>query len=506
MEKTVKNLFLLLCLGLLSSLYLACEKGTNPKNEKEDLDPDKTTTQLEDVLDSADQFIIDTDNDGIADLSDNDIDGDGIPNTQDSDMDGDGKRNEDDLDMDGDGYLNVVDADMDGDGILNSLDSDLDGDGIENDVDPDIDGDGIANDADNDMDGDGIVNSADNTIGGENTIINGIVIKPGDLDGDGIDNQIDPDIDGDGISNKEDDDIDGDGYPNGEDFNFGFGKDLITNSNNTDNKNDTGNVVPDKPITDTTGGSSSIEDGSQDRIKRLGKDQCYWGDNGSGQEVPLVKIIHAVSDDLVDIVVIFSPDFVDNSWGENVVGTSSYKVKNRPFSSVHKSDHVILNLRDANQKIVMDVKLDLLSQINDSTWITLGPNGEDGYIGGPNNVGELEDILSFGTTTHDNLNEYGYDVVGNELHINSPATDSLYTPNPDFPEWEFRVAYRMTVTKDLFGDAGYGDVLMTSVHASPAKTASSTIEVDDGSCEDTGDLFILKDVTQKTFEITEWTE
>ncbi len=41
--------------------------------------------------------------------------------------------------------------------------------------------------------------------------------KPVDTDGDGIENNLDPDIDGDGIVNGEDPDIDGDGIANGED-------------------------------------------------------------------------------------------------------------------------------------------------------------------------------------------------------------------------------------------------------------------------------------------------
>ncbi len=118
--------------------------------------------------------LIDTDNDGIPNVSDDDIDGDGIVNTEDSDIDGDGIANTDDSDMDGDGVNNIDDNDIDGDGIVNTDDDD-------------IDGDGIANPGDSDLDGDGITNGSDN-----------------DIDGDGIPNNVDPDIDNDGIPNDQD--------------------------------------------------------------------------------------------------------------------------------------------------------------------------------------------------------------------------------------------------------------------------------------------------------------
>ncbi|MDD9941317.1 MAG: thrombospondin type 3 repeat-containing protein [Myxococcales bacterium] len=86
------------------------------------------------------------------------------------------------------------DGTSDGDELANGTDpndpregGDLDGDHIENRLDPDVDGDGIDNGEDPDVDGDGIPNRADD------------------------------DIDGDGILNIEDDDDDGDGEPDSSD-------------------------------------------------------------------------------------------------------------------------------------------------------------------------------------------------------------------------------------------------------------------------------------------------
>lgn len=136
--------------------------------------------------------LVDTDNDGIPNVSDPDIDGDGIDNGQDSDVDGDGIDNGEDPDVDNDGIPNQADNDVDGDGVVNAQDNDVDGDGIDNGSDPDVDGDGIDNGSDPDVDGDGMPNSSDP-----------------DIDGDGVPNAQDPDRDGDGIPNAQDPDPDG---------------------------------------------------------------------------------------------------------------------------------------------------------------------------------------------------------------------------------------------------------------------------------------------------------
>ena len=80
------------------------------------------------------------------------------------------------------------------------------------------------------------------------------------------------------------------------------------------------------------------------------------------------------------------------------------------------------------------------------------------------------------------INYYGY-----ELFTNSPPTDSAYTPNPEYPNWEYYAVYRITLSADAFGASGYGDVGMTSVHASPSKTPLETVEVHEGLPPDSTD-------------------
>ena len=78
---------------------------------------------------------LDTDGDGVSDLSDPDDDNDGIPDGEDAlplDTDNDGLNNADDPDDDADGIPDGDDTyplDTDNDGLANNIDDDDDGDG-----------------------------------------------------------------------------------------------------------------------------------------------------------------------------------------------------------------------------------------------------------------------------------------------------------------------------------------------------------------------------------------
>lgn len=225
-------------------------------------------------------------------------------------------------------------------------------------------------------------------------------------------------------------------------------------------------------------GTSGLEDGSTDRLAFLGNEQYFWGDPGTGEEIPMVKIVTAVSEVAVDIALIFNPGFVDNTYGTGVVGWNKHT-----FESLVKSDHVELTVRNGDGETVFAGKIDMITASPDASsgYATLGPYGGDGTI----SEGTNEHILSFGTSMDDNLNYYGY-----ELFENSPETDSLYTPNAEYPHWEYYAIYRISFDPALFGESGYGDVQMTSVHASPAKTPQETVIVTEGDPPtDTDDPF-----------------
>lgn len=216
-------------------------------------------------------------------------------------------------------------------------------------------------------------------------------------------------------------------------------------------------------------GSSEFEDGSAARRAINGVAQYFWGDMGNGNDIPMVKITHAVNSKIVDIELVFNPAFVDNTYGTGSIGWKS----NRPhkFKDLYASDHVELAVSDKNGKVVWKGKIDFLSATSSVTsgYACLGPFGGDGKI----SSGNGSSVLSFGSSMDDNINYYGY-----KLFENSPQTDSTYKVNPQYPDWQFFVVYRISFDASVFGSAGYGKVEMTSVHASPSK-GKDTVPVEE---------------------------
>jgi hypothetical protein len=158
----------------------------------EDLDRDGAISAFEtDPNDPGDD--LDSDLDGLPDVTEGtaDTDGDGTPDFLDTDADGDqlADRNEGVADPDGDGLPAFRDPDADNDGIADGIDgrSDMDRDGLPAHIDTDADGDGIPD----------------------------VVEGAGDFDGDGDPNHLDLDADGDGRrdANEGAEDLDCDGEP-----------------------------------------------------------------------------------------------------------------------------------------------------------------------------------------------------------------------------------------------------------------------------------------------------
>lgn len=219
-------------------------------------------------------------------------------------------------------------------------------------------------------------------------------------------------------------------------------------------------------------GTSPIDDGSADRIARNGIDQYFWGEvrdeENRADTVPLVKITTAVSDDAVDMAIVFNPGFVDNTYGTGSVGWSPRR--GHTWKDLHGSDHVEIAAVNGDGDTVFHGRIDLISATQNvsSGYACLGVTGGDGTV----YKGSASDIISFGSSLCDNINYYGYSDL-----VNSPTTDSTYAPNPEYPYFQFYTAYRITFKPEIFGESGFGEVRMTSVHASPAKTSSDTIEV-----------------------------
>jgi gliding motility-associated-like protein len=262
--------------------------------------------------------VLDSDGDGVGDVTDLDDDNDGIPDTTEGsgDADGDGIPNRLDRDSDNDGITDVIEAggiDANDDGIIDGF-ADSDGDGLANTVDPttggtpltvpDSDGDGRPNFLDLDSDNDGLPDIRE--AGGIDADNNGVVDVLTDTDKDGIADLVDPstggtplprpDTDGDGRPNYIDRDSDNDGIPDtieagGVDANGDGAADGFIDTDN-DGFNDTIDVetlgtplsAPDK---DGDGRANYLDvdsdnDGIQDVIEAGGTDPDNDGRIGTG--------------------------------------------------------------------------------------------------------------------------------------------------------------------------------------------------------------------------------
>jgi hypothetical protein len=146
------------------------------------------------------------------------------------------------------------------------------------------------------------------------------------------------------------------------------------------------------------------------------------------------------------------------------------------FMDLVGSDHAELAATDADGNEVIRFKLDYLSPSRAATsgYGTLGVSGGDGRM----IAGDESAIVDFMTSLDRNLNERGYA----KYTVDSPATDDKYTPNPDTPNWDYRVVYEVWIDIKAFGDAGFGGATIEYVHASPSKGDTDTITVHRGDC------------------------
>lgn len=185
--------------------------------------------------------------------------------------------------------------------------------------------------------------------------------------------------------------------------------------------------------------------------------KSYWNVNVNAQTVTMR--------------VTFSKKFVDNTYGTNAVGWTN----GHTFNNLLGSDHLQWSIRDANGIERLAFKQDYVSASAafPSGYGCLGFGGD----GGTPTVGLATDVLSFRTSIATNFNDFGY-----ILPVNSPATDTNYTPNPAQSNWIYDVWYEVTVKASVFGTTGFGFVNVASVHASPSKTGNNTEIITNNPC------------------------
>jgi len=166
----------------------------------------------------------------------------------------------------------------------------------------------------------------------------------------------------------------------------------------------------------------------------------------------------------------FSKNFVDNTYGTNQIGWPN----GHSFGNLTGSDKLTLQLYDVNHVKRMEFTIDYMSASNTfpSGYGSLGVTGGDGSM----TLGNASDVLSYETSLDRNFNDYGY-----VLTTNSPATTANYTPNPAYPNWIYDVWYEVTVNLNAF-PGGFGEPVVSGIHASPSKTGSNTELLNDTIC------------------------
>jgi hypothetical protein len=237
---------------------------------------------------------------------------------------------------------------------------------------------------------------------------------------------------------------------------------------------------------------------------------CFSGDADPTPEDPLATIEQVLEVSggrrVVHLRVTFDPAFVDNTYGQNASsgwGTSTDtaepaapgakpapgmmapgmmapgmkppKRAGHTFNDLVGSDHLELLLTDGAGNTVMDFDLDYISADSSSPcgYATLGVSGGEGKV----LQGSAAAVLGASTSLDRDLNGCGYCYT-----TDSPATDDAYTPNPAAPAWDYRVVYEVWLDLDAFGQDGFGQAYIQSVHASPSKLANDTVDVEPSPC------------------------
>ncbi|HET8931809.1 MAG TPA: hypothetical protein VFN67_00145 [Polyangiales bacterium] len=179
--------------------------------------------------------------------------------------------------------------------------------------------------------------------------------------------------------------------------------------------------------------------------------------------------------DTVHLRLTFDPSFVDNTYGKGSIGWP-HKRGHTLVKDLTKSDHAEITVTSSTGATSLRFKLDYITELASapSGFGSLGARGGDGGM----LIGNADWIVQWNTSLSRNLNERGY----GKYTVDSPLTDAKYTPNPDAPEWDYRVVYEAWIDVAAFGGAGFGDASIAFVHASPAKGGDDTLDVEPGDC------------------------
>lgn len=203
---------------------------------------------------------------------------------------------------------------------------------------------------------------------------------------------------------------------------------------------------------------------------------CFFGPGTVDPAATVEHITEVVNgQEYVHVRVTFDPDFVDTVYGECSPNTGWPARRGHRWADLVKSDHVELELYDCGGELSMHFKLDFITEDASAPcgYRSLGVSGGDGALF----VGDASDVLEATSSLDRNMNGCGYCDT-----VNSPCTDSDYAPDPNAPEWDFRMVYEVWLDPGAFASGDLCDVDIDYVHASPSKGAEDTIYVEPDDC------------------------
>ncbi len=216
---------------------------------------------------------------------------------------------------------------------------------------------------------------------------------------------------------------------------------------------------------------------------------CFYGPEDTTPDSP-AAVIEQVIEELdgvayVHIRITFDPTFTDNTYGEGACCGWSPMRGHTFTADLTKSDHSELLLTNADGDTIINFKIDLVSPDAGGDckgFDTLGVEGGDGSV----ISGDPADVLAVATSTSRNINGCGYCdnaacAPSGDCTVDSPATDDMFTANPETPNWDYRIVYEAWIALDAFGDSGFGQAYITYVHSSPGK-GTDTINTEGGPC------------------------
>jgi hypothetical protein len=200
---------------------------------------------------------------------------------------------------------------------------------------------------------------------------------------------------------------------------------------------------------------------------------CFYAADTGDMPAATMEYALEVRDggDVIHTRLTFSPEFVDNTYGQNVIGWEGHK-QGHQFEDLYRSDHAELLFRDEHRTEVLRFKQDYLSEAP-TGYANLGLGGDGELI-----TGSASWLKATATSIDRNLNERGY----TSYTVDSPPTNASFAASAEAPDWDYRVVYEAWVDKAAFGSVGFGEVRVESVHASPSKLPTDTLDVYPKEC------------------------